>query len=70
VDLVRENWNGLLISPRDVSSLAVAMENLASHPALCLTMGQNSARHISKFSPSEWALGVARALESVGGPHA
>ncbi len=41
-DLVRENWNGLLVSPRDVSSLTSAMRSLASQPELCATMGANS----------------------------
>ena len=34
-DLVRENWNGLLIPPKEVSPLAAAMESLASQPDVC-----------------------------------
>ena len=69
-DLVKENWNGLLIPPRDISSLADAMENLGSHPDVCMTMGANSAQHIAHYSPAEWSAGIARALESTGAPHA
>ena len=45
-ELVRDNWNGLLVLPRDVSSLALAMQTLAAQPDLCATMGANSAQHI------------------------
>ncbi len=69
-DLVKENWNGVLISPQDVASLAVAMENLVNHPDLCATMGANSRLHISRYSPADWTLGIARAVQSVGGPRA
>ena len=63
-DLLKENWNGLLISPRDVPSLASAMQNLACHPGLCAEMGINSAQHISGYSPQEWANGIMRMLIS------
>ncbi len=69
-DLVKENWNGLLIQPRDISSLADAMQNLGNHPDVCVTMGANSAQHIAHYSPVEWSAGIARALASLGGPHA
>jgi len=64
VDLVKEKWNGLLISPRSVSSLATAMENLASRPDLCDMMGTNSVRHISHYSSENWCIGIARAVEA------
>ena len=69
-DLVKENWNGLLIPPHDVASLALAMENLSSHRDLCTTMGANSTLLISNYSPTEWSLGIAHAVQSVGGPRA
>jgi 1,2-diacylglycerol 3-alpha-glucosyltransferase len=69
-DLVKDNWNGLLIPPQDVASLAVAMENLATHPELCTMMGANSMLHISRYSPAEWSLGIAHAVQSIGGPGA
>jgi glycosyltransferase involved in cell wall biosynthesis len=61
-DLVKESWNGLLIPPRDESSLAVAMARIASQPALRDTMSANSSRHISHYSPEDWSLGILRAL--------
>ena len=66
-DLVRENWNGLLIPPRDVLSLAAAMQTLARQPELCATMGANSTQHISHYSPKEWSIGIARAIGAEGG---
>jgi len=63
-DLVKENWNGLLIPPADVASLASAMESLASQQDLCATMGARSVEHISKYSPEEWSKAIARAIEA------
>ena len=68
-DLVSENWNGLLIPPKDVSRLAAAMESLASQPDLRTRMGANSLRHISHYSPGQWSLGSARATAAGGEPH-
>jgi glycosyltransferase involved in cell wall biosynthesis len=62
-DLVKENWNGLLIPPRDESSLAVAMERISSQPELRNTMSANSSERISHYSPETWSLGIIRALE-------
>ena len=67
VDLVRENWNGLLVSPKDVSSLTSAMRSLANQPDLCATMGAHSAQHISHYSPKEWSSGIARMVGATGG---
>jgi glycosyltransferase involved in cell wall biosynthesis len=67
VDLVRENWNGLLVSPMDVSSLTSAMRGLANQPELCATMGAHSVQHISHYSPKEWSSGIARMVEATGG---
>jgi 1,2-diacylglycerol 3-alpha-glucosyltransferase len=61
-DLVRENWNGLLISPKDVSSLVLAMQRLANDPNLRADMGANSAAHIAGYSPREWSRGIFRAM--------
>ncbi len=69
-DLIKENWNGLLIPPQDVSSLAAAMENLGSHPEVCLKMGGNGLERIAQYSPAEWSMGIVRALESAGGRRA
>jgi 1,2-diacylglycerol 3-alpha-glucosyltransferase len=63
-ELVKENWNGLLVPPRNVSSLTFAMRSLADQPDLCATMGANSAKHIAHYSPSEWSSGIARMVEA------
>ena len=68
-DLVKENWNGVLIEPRDVDSLARALTNLGSNPELCETMGVNSTRLIAGYSPAEWSAGICLALRSVGEAH-
>jgi 1,2-diacylglycerol 3-alpha-glucosyltransferase len=66
-DLVREDWNGLAVPPRNVSSLAAAMERLASQPDLSAKMGAKSLQHIDHYSPKEWAKGIVRMVEAVGG---
>jgi glycosyltransferase involved in cell wall biosynthesis len=66
-DLLKENWNGLLVPPRDVASLASAMRNLADQPELCVTMGANSAQHILHYSPKEWSRGIARLVKAKAG---
>jgi glycosyltransferase involved in cell wall biosynthesis len=66
-DLVTEGWNGLLIPPKDVPALTAAMASLANQPNLCVTMGSNATRQISHYSPAEWAIGVARAVETTAG---
>ena len=58
-DLVRENWNGLLVSPKDVSSLRLAMKEIAGQSSLRANMGANSAQRISEYSPAEWSMGIA-----------
>jgi 1,2-diacylglycerol 3-alpha-glucosyltransferase len=68
-DLVRENWNGLLVTPKDVSSLALAMRSIANQPDLRATMSANSVQHISRYSPKEWSLGIVRMVEATGGMH-
>jgi glycosyltransferase involved in cell wall biosynthesis len=66
-DLLKENWNGLLVPPRDVVSLTLAMQNLADQPELCATMGANSAQHILHYSPRDWSRGIARLVEAKAG---
>jgi glycosyltransferase involved in cell wall biosynthesis len=66
-DLVKENWNGLLVAPRDVASLTSAMRSLADQPDLRAAMGANSMQHISGYSPQEWSAGVARMVQAAGG---
>ena len=66
-DLLKENWNGVLIPPRDVESLTAAMRELADQPELCATMGANSAQHILNYSPKEWSRGIAQLVDAKAG---
>jgi len=65
VDLIRENWNGMLISAKDVDGLEFTMRRVASEPDLRQIMGANSAKHIREYSPQAWALSVERAIRGV-----
>jgi 1,2-diacylglycerol 3-alpha-glucosyltransferase len=65
-DLVKQNWNGLLVPPRDVSSLTSAMRCLASPPDVRAMMGSNSSQHILLYSPTEWSKGIAQMVEANG----
>ena len=64
-DLVRENWNGVLVAPRDVPTLEQAMRRLAMQSNICKMMGTHSAEHISGYSPERWSDSVARALQVI-----
>lgn len=66
-DLVKENWNGFSVAPRDVAGLTSAMRSLADRPDLWAAMGANSMQHIIHYSPKEWSAGVARMVQAVGG---
>jgi glycosyltransferase involved in cell wall biosynthesis len=68
-DLVTADWNGCLISPRDVSSLASAMTILATRPDLRRVMSEHSVERIAQYSPSAWAAGIARAVQPLAGKH-
>jgi glycosyltransferase involved in cell wall biosynthesis len=62
-DLVRENWNGLLISAGDISSLTKSMETIAGNRELRASMGANSEQWISSFSPTAWSLGIVQTTQ-------
>ena len=62
-DLVKENWNGVLIPPRDEAALVAAMERIASQPELRRTMSGNSLQRIAQYTPNTWSLGIIRVLE-------
>ena len=66
VDLLTENWNGLLVPPRDVSSLNLAMRSLADQPDLCAAMSVHSVQRVARYSPGEWSRGIARMVEAQG----
>jgi glycosyltransferase involved in cell wall biosynthesis len=65
-DLVHENWNGLLVTPNDVSGLESAMKHLAEQSDLLATMGAHSAERICNYSPQTWSDAVARAIQQIG----
>jgi glycosyltransferase involved in cell wall biosynthesis len=68
-DLIQENWNGLLIEPKDISSLNSAMANLATRADLCASMGVNARQHIAQYSPGAWSVAIAHALKVITGTH-
>ena len=69
VDLVKENWNGLVIPSRDDLSLGAAMEKLANQPDLRATMAAHSLQLISEYSSQHWSAGIAEAVSSTGASH-
>jgi len=66
VDLLRENWNGLLVPPKDVPALTVALQTIACMPEIRANMSANSAEHIRRYSPEEWSAGIVEMMKSVG----
>jgi 1,2-diacylglycerol 3-alpha-glucosyltransferase len=67
-DLIQENWNGLLIEPRDVSSLRSAISKLAGRPDLCTRMGAHAREQIAQYSPAAWSKAIADAIKTIGTP--
>lgn len=65
-DLIQEEWNGLLIEPRDVSSLKAAISKLAGRGDLCVNMGAHASEQVARFSPRAWSVGVADAIKTIG----
>jgi glycosyltransferase involved in cell wall biosynthesis len=66
-DLIRENWNGLLVAAKDVRGLESAMRLLAEQTEFRTTMGANSAEQIRNYSPQAWSDGVAASLQQILG---
>ena len=66
-DLVAEDWNGHLVAPKDVESLAQKMYSLATQPKLRIAMGSHSLERISKYSPDIWSTGVLAMTKAAGG---
>jgi 1,2-diacylglycerol 3-alpha-glucosyltransferase len=65
-DLVKVNWNGLLVTPGDVAEMAESMQSLVDRPGVCAKMGANSLEHICRYSPEGWSLGIASAVAAMG----
>jgi glycosyltransferase involved in cell wall biosynthesis len=68
-DLVRDGWNGVIVSPGDVARLSEAMQHLGSDVDLCRAMGTHSAQHILAYSSRSWSSGVANAVAQMGVAH-
>ncbi len=68
LDLVSNDWNGFVISPGDVSQLALAMEKLATNSGLRVEMGRRSREQIDAYSPAAWAEGMVRAVRFARAP--
>lgn len=68
-ELVKDDWNGFVIPPKDADALAAALRRLASEPGLRSTMARNSAQQISRFSAAAWCEGIAEALAGTVGLH-
>ena len=45
-DVVRDNWNGLLVPPRDSRALAAAVIDLVKDRAKCAEMGKRGYQHV------------------------
>jgi glycosyltransferase involved in cell wall biosynthesis len=66
-DLVRENWNGLLVSSGDTDSLKTAMESIANNSEQRAGMAANSIQLISNYTPTQWSRGIVNAIAATGG---
>jgi 1,2-diacylglycerol 3-alpha-glucosyltransferase len=66
-DLVKENWNGKLVSPGDVASLTAAMASIVSNGDLSADMSAHSEELVFHYSPAEWARGITQMMESMRG---
>lgn len=65
-DLVTEDWNGKIVTPRHVESLSSAMRSVAGWRNESLRMGANSLKRVAEYSPRIWSKGILRMLESLG----
>jgi glycosyltransferase involved in cell wall biosynthesis len=66
-DLVKEDWNGLIVPSMDVPALTSAMNNLATRPEVRRMMGANGACHISLYSPRDWSEAIFKAMQLMAG---
>ena len=63
-DLIRNEWNGYVIEPREPAQLSMAVMRLANDPELRARMGLRSRDIISQYSPENCAGGIATAALS------
>jgi 1,2-diacylglycerol 3-alpha-glucosyltransferase len=64
-DLVKDGWNGCVVSPGNIPQLSAAMARLAGDSELRRQMGIRSREMIQAFSPDCWADGIANAMSVV-----
>jgi 1,2-diacylglycerol 3-alpha-glucosyltransferase len=62
VDLVKENWNGLVVPTGDIPALAAAIARLLADRSECARMGANSMELISQYSLAASSSGIAAAV--------
>ncbi len=61
-DLVRDGWNGFLVSPGDSSGLSRAMKMMVEDANRLAAMGSNGLELIAAYSPVKWAESIAKAV--------
>jgi glycosyltransferase involved in cell wall biosynthesis len=60
-DLVRNEWNGYVVEPRQTEQVSMAIRRLANCPELRAKMGRRSREIIAQYSPENCAKGIATA---------
>lgn len=61
-DLVEDGWNGFVVPPRAVESLARTMQMLVRQPELAAQMRSRSVQRIQAYTPEAWADGLMQAV--------
>ncbi len=64
-DLVKDGWNGHVVSPANISQLSSSLARLAENSELRRQMGIRGWEMIQAFSPDSWAYGIANALSAM-----
>lgn len=65
LDLVHDGSNGFVIPPKDIPKLAQTMTTLAENSELRGRMSRRSREQIQANSPSAWAEGIVKAVQTV-----
>jgi 1,2-diacylglycerol 3-alpha-glucosyltransferase len=63
-DLVKDGWNGCVVSPADSAQLSTAMARMLADSELRGQMGIRSRQIIQHYSPLAWSDGIANALSA------
>ena len=64
--LVVDGRTGMVVPAGDADALAARLTALASAPDLARKLGAEAKAKVAGYTPENWALGMSRALESVG----